>query len=113
MSALLRVFLFLGAVFTLMYFLRKIRKNNLEIDYSLFWIIFSGVLVVVSLFPGIITWAAGMLGFISPANMVFLLIIFLLIIKLFSVTLKLSRLEQKIKTLSQNIAIKEAEDRMS
>lgn len=109
MSILLRVCLFIGAVCTLAYFLKKIRKNNLDIDYSLFWIIFSGMLVVVSIFPNMITWAADLLGFISPANMVFLLIIFFLTIKLFSVTLKLSRLEHKIKTLSQNIAIKEAE----
>lgn len=109
MSILLRLLLLLGAICTLVYFLKKIRKNNVEIDYSLFWIIFSGVLVLVAIFPGVITWAANLLGFISPANMVFLVIIFLLIIKLFSITLKLSRLEQKLKTLSQNIAIKETD----
>jgi len=110
MSILLRIFLFVGAVCTLVYFFSKIRKNNLDIDYSLFWIIFSCVLVVVSIFPAIITWAAQLLGFISPANMVFLLIIFLLTVKLFSVTVKLSRLEHKLKTLSQSIAIKEADE---
>ena len=110
MSVLLRVFLFSGAIATLFYFLGKIRKNNLDVDYSLFWIIFSGVIVVVSIFPGIIIWAAKLLGFISPANMVFLLIIFFLTIKLFSVTTKISRLEQKLKSLSQSIAIKEAEN---
>lgn len=109
MSILLRLLLLLGAICTLVYFLKKIRKNNVEIDYSLFWIIFSGVLVLVAIFPGVITWAANLLGFISSANMVFLVIIFLLIIKLFSITLKLSRLEQKLKTLSQNIAIKETD----
>lgn len=109
MSILLRLLLLMGAICTLVYFLKKIRKNNVEIDYSLFWIIFSGVLVLVAIFPGVITWAANLLGFISPANMVFLVIIFLLIIKLFSITLKLSRLEQKLKTLSQNIAIKETD----
>lgn len=109
MNILMRIFLLAGAIGTLYYFLKKIRKNNVEIDYSLYWIIFSGVLVLVSIFPGIVTWSADLLGFISPANMVFLLIIFLLIIKLFSVTIKLSRLEQKIKTLSQEIAIKEKE----
>ena len=60
---------------------------------------------MVSIFPGIITWAADLMGFISPANMVFLLVIFLLVLKLFSVTIKLSLLENKIKTLVQHIAL--------
>lgn len=111
MSPMLRVFLLAGAVCTLVYFLNKIHKNNLDIDYSLFWIFFCGVLVIISVFPGIIGWAAGLLGFISPANMVFLVIIFFLTIKLFSVTLKLSRLEHKIRALSQSIAIKEANEK--
>ena len=111
MSVFLRMFLFLGAIGTLLYFLIKIRKNNMDIDYSLFWIIFSGVIVLISVYPDIIIWASSILGFISPANMVFLLIIFFLIIKLFSVTLKLSRMEQKIKSLSQWIAIAMVEDK--
>lgn len=103
----MRFLLFVGALGTLSYIMKKIRKNRVEIDYSIFWILFSGVLVVVSIFPGIITWAADLMGFISPANMVFLLVIFLLVLKLFSVTIKLSLLENKIKTLVQHIALME------
>lgn len=111
MTLQMRLLLFVGAVGTLAYIMKKIRKNRLEIDYSIFWILFSGVLVLVSIFPGIITWAAELLGFISPANMVFLLIIFLLILKLFSMTIKLSVLEHKIKLLTQHIAIEEMKDK--
>lgn len=103
----MRCLLLAGALGTLGYIMKKIRKNSLEIDYSIFWILFSGVLVLVSIFPGIITWAADVLGFISPANMVFLVVIFLLVLKLFSVTIKLSLLENKIKTLVQHIALME------
>lgn len=111
MTLQMRLLLFVGAVGTLAYIMKKIRKNRLEIDYSIFWILFSGILVLVSIFPGIITWAAGLLGFISPANMVFLLIIFLLILKLFSMTIKLSVLENKIKLLTQHIAIEEKQEK--
>ena len=103
----MRCLLFAGALGTLWYILKKIRKNRVEIDYSIFWILFSGVLVLTSIFPGVITWAAEVLGFMSPANMVFLLVIFLLVLKLFSMTLKLSALENKIKVLTHHIALAE------
>lgn len=107
MSIQLRLILLLGAVATLMFFLQKIRKNRLDIDYAIFWVFFSIGLVLMGVFPGIIIKAANMLGFESPANMVFLVVEFLLIIKLFSVTIKLSQLEQKARKLVQHIAIEE------
>lgn len=107
MTLQMRCLLFLGALGTLSHIMKKIRKNHLEIDYSIFWLLFSGVLVLLSIFPSAITWAADVLGFISPANMVFLIVIFLLVLKLFSVTIKLSLLENKIKSLVQHIALME------
>lgn len=104
----MRCLLFAGALGTLGYIMKKIRKNRLKIDHSIFWILFSSVLVLVSIFPGILTWAASTLGFISPANMVFLLVIFLLILNLFAVTIKLSLLENKLRLLVQHIALMEA-----
>ena len=117
MTLQMRVLLFLGALGTLVYIMKKIRKNRVDIDHAIFWILFSGILVLVSIIPEAITWAADLFGFLSPANMVFLLVIFLLIIKLFSVTIKLSALENKIKSLTQYIALVEKqkgqEDRIS
>lgn len=105
MTLQMRCLLFAGALGTLQYILKKVRKNRVEIDYSIFWILFSGVLVLTSIFPGVITWAAELLGFMSPANMVFLLVIFLLVLKLFSMTIKMSVLENKIKVLTQHVAL--------
>lgn len=107
MTLQMRCLLFAGALGTLAYIMKKIRKNRLEIDHSIFWILFSFILVLVSVFPGVITWAANILGFISPANMVFLLVIFMLILKLFSMTIRLSVLENKVKVMTQYIAIQE------
>ena len=107
MSWQLRCLLFAGALGTLWYILKKIRKNRVEIDYSIFWILFSGVLVLISIFPGVITWTSEQLGFMSPANMVFLLVIFLLVLKLFSMTIKQSALENKIRVLTQHIALED------
>jgi len=106
----LRLLLLLAAVLTLAYFLVKIRKNRMQIDYAIFWSLFCGLLVVIALFPGLVVWAANLVGIISPANLVFLFVIFMLILRLFSLTVKLSKTNEQISALAQHIAIKEKDE---
>jgi hypothetical protein len=107
MSLPLRVLLILGALLTLTFFIQQIRKKRLEIDYAVYWVLFSLLLLVASIFPDVITGLSSLLGFTSPANFVFLVIIFLLLVKLFSITLKLSRANQQIADLTQRLALLE------
>lgn len=85
--------------------IKRIRQSKLKIEYTIFWIGFSAVLVLMGVFPGIVSWIAHALGFISAVNMVFLVIIFILIVKLFFNTLQISALENKVDSLAQQIAI--------
>lgn len=89
--------------------MRRIRQSKLQIEYSLFWIIFAGLLILISLFPQIIYGLAAFFGVESPVNLVFIFIIFILLLKLFMMTIELSQLENKVKELIQQIAIKEKE----
>ena len=82
----------------------------LQIDYAIYWILFSAALVVLGVFPGIATWAADLLEFQSPANLVYLVILFALILKLFTNTLKISKLNQQMSELAQHIALAEQQD---
>lgn len=104
-----RLMLLVGAVFTLFYFVHHIRKNRMQIDYAIYWALFSGALVVLSIFPQIANVFSKLLGVQSPANLVYLVIIFLLIIKLFTSTMKISRLNQQLTELVQHIALREME----
>lgn len=105
MSAYIRILLIIGALVLLVFMLKRIRQSKLKIEYTIFWIGFSAVLVLMGLFPGIVSWIAQMLGFISAVNMVYLVIIFILIVKLFFNTLQISALENKVDSLAQQIAI--------
>ena len=110
MSIYVRVLLVIGAVALLFFMLRKIRYSKLKIEYTIFWIIFSVILVFMGIFPGIITRLATCLGFQSAVNMVFLVIIFILIVKLFFNTIQISALENKIDNLVQQIGINQKLD---
>jgi hypothetical protein len=76
----------------------------MQIDDALFWIIISVLLVVISVFPIVATFFSALIGIESPANAVFLAIIFFLLIKLFSLSVQVSQLNQKIRTLSHEMA---------
>jgi len=63
--------------------------------------------VILAFFPSIAIFLSGLLGIASPVNFVFLVIIFILMVKCFSLSIYLSQLNDKIKKLSQHIAINE------
>lgn len=105
MSIYIRVLLIIGALVLLAFMLKRIRQSKLKIEYTVFWIGFSALLVLMGVFPQVITWIAYALGFQSAVNMVYLIIIFVLIVKLFFNTIQISALENKVDSLTQQIAI--------
>ena len=66
-------------------------------------------MIVLAVFPSILIRLSRALGIGSPANLVFLTIIFLLLLKSFNLTVEISALEVKLKELTQRIALKEEE----
>ena len=107
MSIALRVLLIIVSVMNTLNILIRIRKSKLQIDYSIFWLVFSMILIVIAVFPQIVIKLAQRIGFQSPANMVFLLVIFALMFKSFQSTLEISQLQYKIEELTQKIALEE------
>ena len=95
----LRVLLILGSALYFVFVIGKIRASSIELGDTFFWTLFSLFLLVISLFPGIMGWLCRIIGIQSPANMVYLSIIALLAYKCFSMAVKLSELNMKVKTL--------------
>lgn len=105
MSTILRILLVIAALFTAFWILRTIRKHKVKMEHAIFWMIFSLILVVIAIFPGITYWLTNKLGVMSPANFVFLVVIFFLIAKIFTLSLVVSQLEDKIEVLSAETAL--------
>lgn len=107
MTMTLRIALILVSVGTLFLMMRRIRQSRMQIESAVFWIVLAMVLVVFSLFPAAADFAAHCLGIYSTANFLFLFAIFVLIVKVFYMTIHISQLEMKIKELVQQIALDE------
>ncbi len=107
MSVMLRIFLIAMSVISLLYVIWRIRHSKMQIEYALFWIIFAFLLIILSVFPQIVYWVTDKMGMISPANVVYLFIIAVLMMKTFMLTIELSSLETKFKDLAQQVGIYE------
>ncbi len=109
MTLIFRLILIAASLLTTYYILKRIRQSKLQIEYAIFWLIFSGILVIFSLFPELIALFTRMMGMQLPVNFIFLFFIFVLMLKLFLTTIELSTLENKVKDLTQEIALMEKE----
>ncbi|MBR5241912.1 MAG: DUF2304 domain-containing protein [Clostridia bacterium] len=105
MTLTLRIVLIVASVLATAYALRKIRKAELNIDDAFYWIFFSAILLVMSIFPIIPIYLSNLLGIESPANFVFLFMLFILIVRLFTNSIELSVQKHRLNNLIQKIAI--------
>ena len=106
MSITLRILLVAAALVTAAGILRKISKLKVKMEDAIFWIVFAGILCILAIFPEICYWLTNLLGMISPANLIFLVVIFLLIEKVFTLSIIVSQLEEKIEILSAELALR-------
>lgn len=105
MSVMLRVSLILMSFASLFYIIRKIRYSKMQIEYAIFWIVLSVAMIIMSVCPQIVYWIRMMMGMVSAANVVYLFIIAVLLLKVFMMTIEISNLENKIKDLAQQVGI--------
>jgi len=105
MSDTLRIVLIVASVLCLLYMLRKISQSKVRIDDAIFWIVGSFGLVIISIFPQISSWCCDLLGIQAPVNFLFLFMIFILLVKLFYMTIRVSQLESKVSEMSQRYAL--------
>ena len=100
MSVMLRILLIVFSVITSIVVIHKIRKAKLRIDDAVFWVCFS-----MAVFPSIVYRLAELTKTQSPANLLYLSIIFILIVKIFLMSLHISNIEEKLAALACDIAI--------
>lgn len=110
MTVMLRFWLIVASVATTVLMMRQIRKSKVQIEDSIFWVLFSLALILFSVFPQIAFWMSDLVGTDAPSNFIFLLVIFLLLVKEFSMTVRISQLETRLRHLVQKIALEEAEE---
>ena len=115
MSITLRCVLLFSALVTGFWILRKIYKCKVKLQDAIYWFCISVILAILGIFPGIAYVCSHLIGIQAPVNFIFLLVIALVIVKLFTLSIMVSQLEDKIVILSAELAVRslDAENRIS
>ena len=111
MSLAMRILLIIGACWMLTFVLRSVRRSRMRTEESFFWIAFAVLMVILAAFTDIIGTLSGWIGVESPANLIFLMVIFLLILKIFALDRKAAKLQHQLTELIQRKAIEGAQER--
>lgn len=98
---LIGVFIYFYCIF---YFLKK---KALSLKYSLLWITTGIIMGIIALFPQIIYVFVKWIGIQTPVNGLYAICIFMMMLILISLTSIVSKQTERIKNLTQYIAILE------
>ena len=94
------------AAATAFWIFHQIRRLKIKLDHAIYWIVVAVLLAVLGLFPELTYWLTSKLGVMSPANLIFLIVIFLLLVKVFTLSMLASQLEDKVTVLSAEVALR-------
>ena len=101
----LKIFLVILILFNLILILKTLRAKKISIKYGIYWITLLILLIISGCFPNIYIYISDILGFESTSNMIFLLGFFFLFYLCFLLITNISLLNDKVKTLVQEISI--------
>ncbi|MFV0543713.1 MAG: DUF2304 domain-containing protein [Marinicella pacifica] len=85
-----------------------VRKGKLHGPYATWWLMVAVIAIVLSSFPKIIDWVALHVGITYPPTLLLVLAISFILLRMLTMDLALSRKEQKIRRLTQRLAMLEA-----
>ena len=102
-----QIFLLVVSILAMFFLTTKIKKGRLKLKYALSWYVVVFIIFVLAAFPRLIDAIARLVGIADPVNMLFLFGMIFLLILLYKLTSAVSRLSDKVKKLTQEIAILE------
>ena len=105
MSHTLRIELIVLAILFFCIVVRNVNKRNLQMKYSLIWILASALLVAVAIAPKMVYKAAACIGIETPSNFIFLICLAWMIGMNLMLSIIVSRQSEKIKKIIQVVSL--------
>lgn len=105
MSSSLRLWVFIVALIIILVIIQILRKGRVPIKYSLLWFVSASIIMLVAIFPNILSFVADIMGFKTISNMVVGVMLVILLFITMSLTIIVSGQNEKIKLLIQEMSI--------
>lgn len=107
MSLTTYIFGILAALLTLAVVVDLLRRGRMRERHAIWWLLAGFLALIVGIFPGILDWAAGLIGFGAPVNLVFFVSIAVLFLVCIQHSTELTNLESKTRTLAERSALQQ------
>lgn len=88
-----------------------VRRGALRVKYAMLWIPVGFAMFVFAVVPGALDGLAGLVGVAYPPTILFVLALGLLMFVSIHLSWELSRIDERVRTLAEHIAILNAEQR--
>lgn len=109
MNARTQILIFVVVLGALLVLINMIRSKKLELKYALSWLFVGVGILILDLCPVLVEDIAAVFGVAVPINMLFFLGFCFSLIIIFTLTVTVSRMSNKIKELTQEMALFENE----
>lgn len=107
MTAKIQIIIGIILIVALMAIINMIRKRRLELKYALSWLVAIAFVLVLDCFPSLLNKISRILGIWAPVNMIFFLGFCFSLMIIFVLTVTLSRMSERVRKLSQAVALNE------
>lgn len=107
MNIRIQILIVVITLLAMFYVINKIRNKGIELKYSLVWLALGTGIIIFTCFPKLTTWLAHVLGISQPMNMLFFAGFCFMLPIIFSLSVSVSRLSNKVKRLTQEMALLE------
>lgn len=95
-----------------LFILRSIQRNTLHPSYAVFWFLIALFLASVPVLEEFYQWLAwSVIGIVDARHVIYIVLIGFLMVYVFYLTMKLSRLANQVQVLLSQLAIVESEQK--
>lgn len=96
-----------GAILVII--LTLLLRRQLREKYAVLWLIIAVLVLILGFFPGLLKWAADLVGVVVPSNLLFALALVLLVGVALHLSWELSRSQEEVRRLAEEVAILRAQ----
>jgi hypothetical protein len=104
-----RIVAILGSVSILLFIVELVRRRRLKEEYSVLWIATALVLLVLSVWYGLLLKITTLIGGVLPSSTLFFFGLIFVMLMLLHFSVRVSQLERRITTLVQELGLMAAQ----
>ena len=104
LSTRVQIFAIAGSALLFFFVLELVRRRRLGEPYAILWLLAASVLLILSIFDGLLDDLAELVGIRTPANALFVVGFGFILVLLLSFSSVVSRLSRENKLLAQELA---------